>query len=369
MAKHFLIAPDKFKGSLSAREAAEAIADGIRQNHPNAEIDLCPIADGGEGFMESMATALQAKWIECPAVDALNRPIESRYALATNIDGRTAIMEMAETAGLWRLADNEPNPHLATTKGTGMQIVHAIREHAVDRIILGIGGSATNDGGSGMAAALGIAFLDVDNHPVEPTPANLPDVQRIDRSEALPLPEIIAACDVDNPLLGPNGATAIFAPQKGAKKSDLPALEAALAHLVHISNGESAATSPGAGAAGGLGFGLLHFAKAKLMSGYDLLAATLNLEERIRHADHVITGEGSLDKQSLAGKGPIALARMAKAQGTPVTAFCGFAEPAIHQSALFHAIHALADNGMPTDQLIAQAKSILTTAATKANFS
>jgi len=364
----FLIAPDKFKGSLSAHEAAEAIAKGIRQTSPDADIDLCPIADGGEGFMESLATAMRAEWIQCPAVDALNRPIQSRYALATTNNKRTAIMEMAETAGLWRITNTERNPLRTTTKGTGMQIAHAIRKQNASRIILGIGGSATNDGGSGMASALGISFLNAHNQPLEPTPANLPDVHHIDHSNALPLPEIIAACDVDNHLLGPTGATYVFSPQKGATPSDLPTLEAALSHLVHISNGNKNAATPGAGAAGGLGFGLLHFANARLMSGFDLIADILNLESRIRNANHVITGEGSLDHQSLSGKGPVALARMAAKAGIPTTAFCGYAEQSVHDSKLFQSIHALADNGLPLDQLINNAAQFLTNAAAQARF-
>ncbi len=368
MPRRFLIAPDKFKGSLTALEAAEAIADGIRQLDPDAELDLCPIADGGEGFMETLISALYGKWITCPAVDALGRSIESRYVLADTPAGPTAVLEMAETAGLGRLAADERDPLHATTRGVGMQIAHAISEHAVTRIILGLGGSATNDGGGGMAGALGISFLDTDHAEIEPLPANLMQLRRVDFKHRIALPEITAACDVDHPLLGTQGATAIFSGQKGATAEDQTALETALAHLVAISGGEQAALVSGAGAAGGLGFGLLHFADAKLTPGFDLLAGLLDLENRIQAADHVITGEGSLDHQSLGGKGPVALARLANRWSVPVTAVCGQADDAVRASQIFCAIHALADTGLPPETLISRAGPLLTEQVTQADL-
>jgi glycerate kinase len=356
----FLIAPDKFKGSLTAPEAAAAIAEGIRRIDPEAELDICPIADGGEGFMETLISTLCGKWILCPAVDPLGREIESRYVLAQTAAGPTAILEMAETAGLWRLTADERNPLRATTRGVGIQISHAICEHAVHRIILGLGGSATNDGGCGMASALGIHFLTESGTSIEPVPANLTDITQIDSTSRVPLPEIIAACDVDNPLLGKRGATAVFSKQKGASETDPPILEAALQRLVTISNGENAALTPGAGAAGGLGFGLLHFTDARLISGFDLLAELLDLEERIQAADHVITGEGSIDHQSLGGKGPVALARLAKSLGKPVTGYCGVADQEARRSDVFTNLHALADSGLPVETLISRAAPLLT---------
>lgn len=340
-------------------EAAEAIADGIRRREPDAILDLCPIADGGEGFMETSAEAMVASWISCPAVDALGRAIESRYLLANRLDGPTAIMEMSETAGLWRLSPLERNPLLTTTRGVGMQIAHAVSVHGVTRIVMGIGGSATNDGGCGMAAALGIKFLDADDQPFEPVPANLPILRRIDRSHRLALPEIIAACDVDNPLLGDRGATAVFSRQKGATTDSMPRLETALAHLVAVSGAGDAALTPGAGAAGGLGFGLLHFAGAGLASGFELLASLLDLEARIKMADHVVTGEGSIDRQSLSGKGPVALAKLARSLSVPVTGFCGMTDEAARSSGIFQSLHALTDTGIPMETLIARAAPLL----------
>lgn len=360
MSRRILIAPDKFKGSLTSPEAAAAIAEGIRRIDPEAELDICPIADGGEGFMETLISTLAGKWIPCPAVDALGREIESRYVLAQTAEGPTAILEMAETAGLWRIAEDERNPLQTTTRGVGMQIDHAISQHDVRRIILGLGGSATNDGGCGMASALGIDFLSKSGSSISPVPANLTDVSQIDLTSRVALPEIIAACDVDNPLLGKRGATAVFSKQKGASETDLPILEAALQHLVQLSQGEIAALKPGAGAAGGLGFGLLHFTDARLISGFDLLADLLDLEKRIQAADHVITGEGSIDHQSLGGKGPVALARMAKSLGKPVTGYCGVADDEVRHSDVFTNLHALADSGLPLESLMSQAASLLT---------
>jgi glycerate kinase len=351
MPRRYLIAPDKFKGSLTAPEAAAAIAEGIRRSHPDAELDLCPIADGGEGFMEALISTLDGKWIPCPAVDALGRVIESRYVLAMTSTGPNAILEMAETAGLWRLRADERDPLHATTRGVGMQMAHAVSEHAVTRIILGLGGSATNDGGFGMAAALGVKFTGG---------GDLSTIRQVDVTSRIALPEIIAACDVDNPLLGPRGTTAVFSAQKGATPQDQIALESALANLVAVSGGEAAADIPGAGAAGGLGFGLLHFAGARLMSGFDLLAGLLDLDSRTKAADLVVTGEGSLDHQSLGGKGPVALARLARSLSVPVTAFCGIADEELRRSGVFQSLHALADTGLPQEILISQAGPLLT---------
>ena len=359
MARRILIAPDKFKGSLSAPEAAAAIADGIRRVLPEAELDLCPIADGGEGFMEAMAAALRGLWMECPSVDALGRAIDSRYFLAETTEGPVAVLEMAETAGLWRLGKDERDPRRTSTRGTGMQIAHAAGGPPLARIVLGLGGSATNDGGAGMAAALGVRFLDADGGLLDPIPRNLPRLARVDAARRIALPEIVAACDVENPLLGARGATAVFSGQKGATVEDQIFLEAALARLVEVTGGEAFAAEAGAGAAGGLGFGLLRFAGARLVPGFELLAGLLDLEDRIRRADLVVTGEGSLDAQSLAGKGPVALARLAGSLGVPVSAFCGRADAAARDGGLFHSVHALADLGLPDEVLMGRAGPLL----------
>ena len=368
MNRRILIAPDKFKGSLTALQAAEAIAEGVAQLDPNAECDLCPIADGGEGFMESLAAALKGRWVTCPAVDALGREIESRYVLAETADGLVAVLEMAETAGIWRLKADERNPLMATTRGVGMQMAHAVREHSVVRMILGLGGSATNDGGCGMASAIGVRFLDDEGSELDPLPINIERVSRIDFDERMALPEITAACDVDNPLLGTSGATSVFSTQKGATDEAKLVLEAALAWLVEVGGSHQTAIAPGAGAAGGLGFGLLYFAGAKLVSGFDLLAGLTGLEDRVRAADHVVTGEGSIDFQSLSGKGPVALARMARSHGIPVTGFCGIADETARESGVFDSLHALADGGLPLETLIERAAPLLIEVVAKSRF-
>ncbi|MBK1828049.1 glycerate kinase [Haloferula rosea] len=359
MTRRILIAPDKFKGSLTAIEAANSIAEGVRRIDPLAEFDLCPIADGGEGFMEAVAKAMKADWVHCEAVDALGRPINSRYVLAGSSGERIAVLEMAETAGLWRLHPSEYNPLKATTRGVGMQMAHAILQHSVDRIILGLGGSATNDAGCGMASALGVRFLDHADRELGPIPSDLQNLANIDADSIIGLPAITAACDVDNPLLGPRGATSVFSAQKGADPPMKQNLERSITRLVEAGGASDIAACPGAGAAGGLGFGLMFFAGARLVSGFDLLADLLHLDSRIQAADHVITGEGSIDHQSLSGKGPVGLARMARKRHKPVTAFCGIADQAARDSGEFDGLHALTSSGLPLKQLIEQAAPLL----------
>ncbi len=363
MPVRILLAPDKFKGALTGLQAAEAMAAGIRSVLPGADLDLCPIADGGEGFMSTLAPALQGRWISCCSVDALGREIESTYLLANTRQGRVAVIEMAETCGLSRLTAEERDPLSASTRGVGLQMLHAIQHHGVDRIVLGIGGSATNDGGCGMARALGFRFLDAAGHEIEPCPASLLDLARIDGSAVSPLPPITVACDVENPLLGEKGATAVFSEQKGSTEETRPQLEAALRRLVEVTGAMDASLDPGAGAAGGLGFGLLHFTGARLVPGFDLLARLLELESRITAADIVITGEGSIDHQSLSGKGPVCLVRMARRHGKIAGAFCGLADDHARASGEFDFLVALADTGKSIPELIANASSELARAA------
>ncbi|GAA5481493.1 glycerate kinase [Haloferula sargassicola] len=363
MSLRILIAPDKFKGALSGQQAAEAMASGIRSVLPSAALDLCPIADGGEGFMATLAPAMRGRWVSCPSLDALEREIESTYLLADTRQGRVAVIEMAETAGLWRLAEDERDPLRASTRGVGIQMLHAIQQRGVDRIVLGIGGSATNDGGCGMAHALGYRFLDKDGAEFDPLPARLSKLARIDDSRVVKMPPITVACDVENPLLGDKGATAIFSPQKGSTEETRPLLEAALARLVEVTKATDASLDPGSGAAGGLGFGLLHFTGARLVPGFDLLAKLLELEERVAAADIVITGEGSIDHQSLSGKGPICIARMARARGKIAGAFCGLADEVARGSGEFDFLVALADTGKSIPELIANASNELAQAA------
>ncbi len=358
-----LVACDKFKDSLTAPEACQAIADGILIPQPAASIDTCPIADGGEGFTLAMVTALRGSLVSCDTIDALGRPITANYGIADFGGGKLAILEMAEAAGLWRLDSAERNPAGADTRGVGLMIRHAVENYKPDRILVGIGGSATNDGGVGMAHALGVRFLDPQGRPVPPRPDRLADVARIDMDEQLPLPEIVAACDVTNPLLGPNGATAIFGPQKGVTPETAATIESALAHLVERSGDFDNAAQPGAGAAGGLGFGLLHFCAATLAPGFDIVAAATDLPARIRAADIVVTGEGSLDHQSLQGKGPAEIARLARKASRPVVALAGHVDTAARQSGIFDHIIALDESGETLETCIRQAAKLLRRAA------
>ncbi|MGC6466294.1 MAG: glycerate kinase [Akkermansiaceae bacterium] len=349
-----LIANDKFKGSLTATEAAEAIAAGLPDS---CDIDTCPIADGGEGFTETMLEALGGKWITVDTVDALHRPVKARYAIT---DSGLAVMEMASANGYELIEAADRDILHSSTYGTGLMIRHAASQPGVERILLGIGGSATNDGGVGMADALGVLFLDAEEDSLSSCPAGLGELDAIDRDQLISLPPVDVACDVDNPLLGPNGATAIFGPQKGASSGEQKKLEEFLAHLVKVTEAQKLSEFPGAGAAGGLGFGSMHFLGAELHPGFDLVAKALDLPSRIAEADLVITGEGSLDAQSLSGKGPIGVARLAYEQGKPAIGVAGQISPEVKDSGLFEQCGALTEFNLPLDILIADAATLLT---------
>ena len=358
--KRILVACDKFKGSLNAVEACAAVGRGLARRWPTAVIELCPIADGGEGFADALLGPLAGRWVECDARDALDREIRARYVLAEGVDGPVAVMEMAEASGCWRIAPGERNILKANTFGTGMMMRHAVTVGGAARIVVGIGGSATNDGGAGMAAALGVKLLGRNHNLLRPWPGVLAEnLAAVDCAERLTLPPVIVACDVTNPLLGPTGATRVFGPQKGADEATMPVLERALAVLARVTDGAVQAVIPGAGAAGGLGFGLLQFASAKLVSGFDLIAELTGLGARIAAADLVVTGEGSLDEQSLNGKGPVGIARLARAHGKPVWGVCGRADEAVRSSGLFDRISELQATGLPTAELMVRAKELL----------
>lgn len=342
---HVVIACDKFKGSLSALEACQAIERGLGAG---VTVEHCPIADGGEGFVEAMVVAAGGTKIIAPARDPLGRSVEADYGLIEGADGLTAVIEMAAASGMWRLSPAERNPRLTSTSGTGDLIRHAIGVSGAKRLLIGLGGSATNDGGVGMASALGIRFLNEAGTPLEPWPESIANVASIDESGRIPLPEILVACDVDHPLLGPRGASAVFGPQKGASPGDVAFLDGVLARLVEVSAGGGQSLIPGAGAAGGLGFGLLRFTGAQLVSGFDLVADALGLAAKLSTADLVITGEGSLDEQTLGGKGPAGVARLARSLGKPVAAFAGRALPVAAEA--FDAMFDLSGYGLSTEE-------------------
>lgn len=334
-----LIAPDKFKGSLSAPEVAENIARGLAHVLPQAKIDILPLADGGEGTAEVICTAIGGSWVHGPAHDPLGHEIAAHYAW---IDRRQlAVMEMSEAAGMWRVAERERDPLCANTFGVGEMILDAARRGAHE-VIIGLGGSATNDGGFGMARALGFCFFDDRSRSI----SDLSDLLRLHRVERpkLPVESIIAAVDVQNPLLGENGATRVYGPQKGATPDKIESLEKALTRLADVTAqdfGMDFRDQPGAGAAGGLGFGLMSFCGATVRPGFDVVAEAVDLEAKMRDVDVVVTGEGKLDRQTLSGKTPAGVARMAHRLGKRVFAIVGCASEDGEARKIFEAVYEL----------------------------
>ncbi|MGD1978930.1 MAG: glycerate kinase [Akkermansiaceae bacterium] len=349
-----LIANDKFKGSLTANQVAEAVAAGLPET---CEIDFCPIADGGEGFTATMLAALGGRWVECDTVDALLRPIKSRYAIS---DSGLAVMEMAAASGFELISAEDRDILRSSTYGTGLMIRHAAEQKKVERILIGLGGSATNDGGVGMADALGALLLDENEDLLASCPAELGSLAKIDTDQLMEVPPVDVACDVDNPVLGPNGATAIFGPQKGADAEKREFLEDYLTRLIEVTGANDLAETPGAGAAGGLGFGMMHFLGAQLHPGFDLVSDALDLPARIAAADLVITGEGSLDSQSLSGKGPVGIARLAQDQDKPVIAVAGHITKEVRECGLFKHCAALSEYDLPLEILMSDAADLLT---------
>ena len=369
-----LIAPDKFKGALNAREVAESVAAGLREVLPDAEMDVAPMADGGEGTAEAICDALGGSWLKCKAHDPLGREIEAHYAWIDQ--GKLAVMEMSEAAGMKRLRPNEFDVDLATTFGVGEMILDAAQRDA-RQIIIGLGGSATNDGGFGMARALGFQFfagrkqlngpiheLDKLTRVVAPLPAasRLPLPEGEDRGEGEALAKIIAAVDVKNPLLGQNGATRVFGPQKGATPNQIGELERALTRLADVvaeQFGFDYRDKPGAGAAGGIGFGLMSFCGATIRPGFDVVAESIGLEAKMKDVDLVITGEGSLDRQTLEGKTPAGVARLARKLGKRVFAIVGRATEDRQARELFDGVYQNARTGMSEEENMKKAADLL----------
>jgi glycerate 2-kinase len=353
-----LIAPDKFKGSLSAREVAENIAKSLRDVLPEATIDIVPMADGGEGTAEVICDALGGSWVNCAAHDPIGREIDARYGWIQK--RKLAVMEMNEAAGMRRLSESERDPLRANTFGVGEMLFDAAQRGA-DQIVIGLGGSATNDGGFGMARALGFRFFGDDKEVVGGVSA-LQKLTRIEKPNALSLPEIIAAADVRNPLLGENGATRVFGPQKGAGKDEIDVLERALTNLADIVSKYlriDCRDEPGAGAAGGLGFGLMSFCSAQIRSGFDIVAESIGFESKIKDVDVVITGEGSLDWQTLEGKTPAGVARLARKLGKRVFAIVGRASEDRQVREIFEGVYENAQPGMNEKENMARAADLL----------
>ncbi|OWL88613.1 glycerate kinase [Halopseudomonas aestusnigri] len=320
-----VIAPDSFKESLSARAVAEAIAAGWARVCPDAELLLCPMADGGEGTVDAVLAATGGERQQTEVSGPLGDPVTANWGL---LPGRRAVIEMAEASGLHLVEPARRDVLRASSFGTG-ELIRAALDAGVRRIVLGLGGSATNDGGAGLLCALGLRLLDADGGDLPPGGAALARLRHIDLTgldTRLAQVEVLVAADVDNPLCGPRGASAVFGPQKGASPAQVDQLDAALGHYADVmasTLGEDLRNLPGVGAAGGLGFAARTVLKAGFRPGIELVAELAGLAEALQGADLVITGEGRLDGQSLHGKTPVGVARLARAAGVPVIALAG----------------------------------------------
>ena len=321
-----VIAPDSFKESLTALEVAEAIEAGLKKVLPDAEYVKVPMADGGEGTVQSLVDATEGRLISAEVCAPLGNKVKAEFGLSG--DGRTAIIEMAAASGLHLVPPEARNPLRTTSYGTGELILAALDE-GVEKIIVGIGGSATNDGGAGMLQALGALLLDANNQPIGAGGGCLQDLAAIDLGgldKRLAGVEIVVACDVDNPMCGEKGASAVFGPQKGATPEMVQALDSGLQHFADIAArdlGLDIQSPAGAGAAGGMGGGVLLLPDARLQAGVQIVMEAVKLAEKVQDADLVITGEGRMDAQSVHGKTPIGVAHTAKAFGKPVIAIVG----------------------------------------------
>ena len=363
-----VVAPDKFKGTLTAREAARAVAEGWRSVDRKAEIEEVPIADGGEGTLEALLAALDGRLERLPATGPLGDPVIAEYGLADTPGGLLAIVEMARASGLELLSEQRRDPLRATTYGTGELIVEACR-HRPRRLLVCIGGSATNDAGAGMAQALGIRLQDAEGRDLPPGGAALPRLARIDLGgldRAVRDVEIIVATDVRNPLIGPQGASVVYGPQKGASPEDVARLDQALGHfaaVVHRDLGIDLRHEPGAGAAGGLGAGLLAFLGARLRPGFEVVAEILRLPERLAAAGVAVTGEGNYDAQTGYGKAPAGLLRLAREARCRTVLIAGRVEEGAEPPA--DVVYSLVERSGP-DEAMARARELVIEAAAEA---
>ena len=321
-----VVAPDSFKGSASAVEAADALARGLSRALPNGEFINAPLADGGEGTVHALVAATNGRLVEEEVCGPLGKEVRAFYGITG--DGTTAVIEMAAASGLTLVRREERDPRRATSFGTG-QLIRAALDQGCRRFIIGIGGSATNDGGAGLIQALGGRLLDEDGKDLLLGGAYLAHLERIDLANLDPrLKEsrFLIACDVDNPLLGERGASAVYGPQKGATPQMVKELDRALARYAQVIKrdlNKDVADVPGSGAAGGLGAGLMAFLDATLHRGVDLVIEAVGLADKMRYADLVVTGEGSVDGQTIYGKTPVGVARVAKQYNKPVVAVAG----------------------------------------------
>ena len=366
-----MIAPDKFKGSLTALEAAAAMARGVTRAAPQASIDQVPVADGGEGTAQALVAATGGSFREAQVTGPLGEPIIACFGLLG--DGRTAVLEMAAASGLVLVPPAKRNPLVTTTRGTGELLLAAIAAGA-RRVVIGIGGSATNDGGAGFGQAIGFRQLDDQDRDLDAGGGDLGRLARIERSArlgALDGVEIAVACDVTNTLCGPHGASAVYGPQKGAAPEMVERLDQNLAHFAAIVErdlGVAIKDLPGSGAAGGLGGGLVAFAGGKLEPGVELIIDAVKLAQRLENTDLCLTGEGTIDAQSAFGKTAVGVARLARSLHCPTLALAGSIGPGA-QAVLDHGIDAyfsICPGPLSLEQAIDQAGLLLEQAAEQA---
>lgn len=348
--RKIVLAIDSFKGSLTSAEAEAAALEGIRRVYPQAEIVCIPIADGGEGMLEALS-ALRAQEVRLRVQGPLDEKVKARYLISS--DGQTAYIEMASASGLPLVPENQRNPLLTTTRGTG-ELMRDALDRGCNHMVIGLGGSATNDGGMGMLSALGIRFLDRQGQELEGRGCDMEETDRIDTSFAHPALKTVrctAACDVRNPFYGPEGAAYIFSPQKGASPDEVQQLDKGLRHLAELyrqTTGHDIATLPGAGAAGGLGGALAAFLNAELRPGISLLLEANGFRDKIKGADLIITGEGRADQQTTMGKVPAGVLNESRQTGIPVVLIAGqVADKEILRSAGFSQVYATTPPDMP----------------------
>lgn len=366
-----VIAPQGFKESLTGIEIARAMEQGVRAVWPDAETVLVPVADGGDGTLQSLVDSSAGQVRKTTATDPLGREIEVEWGALG--DGKTAVIEMARSSGLALLSAVERDPLNSTTYGVG-QVMKAALDAGFTRFIIGIGGSATNDGGAGMAQALGARLLDADGNDLPPGGAALANLDRIDVSgfdERLARASIEVACDVNNPLCGPTGASAIFGPQKGASAEDIALLDAALNRFGKVAKRDlrrDVGDIPGAGAAGGLGAGLMAFANARLRLGADIVLEAVGLDAKLEGADLVIVGEGQFDRSTVFNKSPVAVAQRARRRGIPVIGIAGSLGAGyreVHEHGI-DAVFSLVSRPMSLDEAMADTERLVARATEEA---
>jgi glycerate 2-kinase len=353
----YLVAPDKFKGTLSADEVAEIIGLAIQSADRSAEIELLPIADGGEGTAALLAHHSHAERQIIETVDPLGRSIEAEYFVRDS----EAILEMSAASGLWRIDPANRTPLEFNTYGTGIILWHLV-EQGIQKILIGLGGSATVDAGLGMAAALGYRFEDKHGRPVDPIPSRFSEIRKVTPPIIERFPETVGLADVENRLTGPEGAVYVYGPQKGLSPTEVEQLDFELQALVKRLEGCLGADFSDAissGAAGGFGYGIQTFLRGKLISGFQMVAERLKLSERIAKTDVVITGEGKIDSQSVQGKGPIGVAKIAMSLNRAVWAIAGLVEDRELVSPYFHKLSALVSGETSAEEALAQPGKVL----------